>query len=247
MQKLFYLVSALFLVNSLLLTMRKSFTVGLAIMFSLTFIFFITARFLPFWEKLTDNIAGYTFRFLALFGICVFVAMSCFIMSYAKTTADYNEEAIIVLGCGLEEDGTPSKTLELRLDGAIDYYNKNPDCYIITTGNFSRGSKITEAESMKNYLVRKGIPEEKILCDNQAVNTKENFRYSLQLIDKFDINKEKVVFVTNSFHCYRSSMYAKEAGFDKINTIGVKTDPVVLAPALIREVFAVAAMMFFKY
>ena len=227
--------------------MRKSFTVGLAIMFALTFSFFILARFLPFWKSLTDNFAGYVLRAIALGGTLVFIALCCFVMSYARTTADYNEEAIIVLGCGLESDGTPSKTLKLRLDGAIDYYDKNPDCYIITTGSFSRGSKITEAESMKNYLVENGIPENKIICDNQATNTKENFRYSLQLLNKFDINEDRIVFVTNSFHCYRSTMYAKEAGFNTINTISVKTDSVVLAPALIREVFAVAAMMFFKY
>ena len=140
------------MINSLLLTLRKSFTVGLAIMFALTFTFFILAKFLPFWTELTDNFAGHLLRYIILGGSCVFIAMCCFVMSYARTTADYNEEAIIVLGCGLEEDGTPSKTLELRLDGAIDYYHKNSDCYIVTTGSFSRGSKITEAESMKKFI-----------------------------------------------------------------------------------------------
>ena len=168
-------------------------------------------------------------------------------LSFARTTVNYHEDAIIVLGCGLNSDGTPSHTLINRLDGCIDYYYRNPDCYIVVTGAVSRFGNMTEGAAMKKYLIEKGIPEYQILTDEKATNTKENFEYSLQLLKMVGIGKENIAFVTNSFHIFRGSQYAKLAGFENITALSVKTDRAVFMPAVIREVCAVAAQMFFKY
>lgn len=216
-------------------------------MFILTFSFFVFARFFSFWESITQSGIGLCLKYLIILGVFAFLFLTSYVLSYAKTTATYNENAIIVLGCGLESGGTPSYTLKNRLNGCIDYYKNNPDCYIVVTGGYSRGNKITEAEGMKNYLIENGIPENKIFCETKATNTKENFINSLQILQNFGINEDNVVFVTNSFHCYRAGVYAKQAGFENIKSLSVKTDQVVFIPAVLREVCGVAMMMFFKY
>ncbi len=216
-------------------------------MFILTFSFFIFARFFHFWEIISQDGIGFYLKYIVILGVLAFLFLVSYILSYAKTTTTYNETAIIVLGCGLESDGTPSYTLKNRLDGCINYYNKNPNSYIVVTGGYSRGNKITEADGMKNYLVENGIPENKIICEFQATNTKENFVNSLQILKISGINADSIVFVTNSFHCYRAGVYAKQAGFKNVNSLSVKTDWIVFIPSVLREVCGVAMMMFFKY
>lgn len=247
MRVFFYLLSFIFLINSIVLTIRKSFTLGLAIMFILTFSFFIFANFFDFWISITKAGTGLIFRYLVIASVICFIFLLSFILSYARTNVSFKENAIIVLGCGLNEDGTPSYTLKKRLDGCIDYYNKNQKSYIIVTGGYSRKSSLTEADSMKKYLISKGIPENKIFCENKATNTRENFEYSLEILKNLGIDETNIAFVTNSFHCYRAAMYAKEAGFENTKIYSVKTDKFVFIPAVLRETCAVAAMMFFKF
>ncbi|MBR6608963.1 MAG: hypothetical protein IKK99_01960, partial [Oscillospiraceae bacterium] len=59
--------------------------------------------------------------------------------------------------------------------------------------------------------------------------------------------EKNICFVKNSFHIFRGSQYAKQAGFENITALSVKTDRAVFLPAVIREVCAVAAQLYFKY
>ena len=247
MRPFLYIISAVFMVNSVILVGRKSFTLGLAIMISIAVVSFLLAKYFDIWFSLTQSGVGMYLRWFVTLAVVVFVFLASFVLSFAHSTTNYTEEAIIVLGCGLNSDGTPSNTLKNRLDGGIDYYNKNPSSVIVVSGAVSRFNNITEGASMKRYLVENGIPEDKILVDEQATNTRENFEYSLKLLENHGVNTDKVVFVTNSFHILRARYYAMQSGFNNIEVLSVKTDRAVFLPAVIREVCAVAAQMFFKY
>lgn len=242
-----YFVSAVFVVNSIVLTGRKSFTLGLAIMVAIAAVSFILARYFDFWVNITKNGIGMVMKYILLFSLVCFVFLAGYVLSYAHSTVNHKEDAIIVLGCGLNKDGTPSHTLQNRLDGCIDYHSKNPGCIIVVTGAVSRFGNFTEASSMKKYLVENGVPADNILTEEKATNTKENFEYSLELLHKKDLSENNIAFITNSFHIFRATNYASQAGFNDINALSVKTDRAVFLPAVIREVCAVAAQMFFKY
>ncbi len=247
MQTFLYIVSAVFMANSMVLVGRRSFTLGLAIMFAIATVSFLLARYFDIWNSLTQSGLGMYFKYFTVLCITAFVFLASFVLSFAHSTTDYTEDAIIVLGCGLNSDGTPSYTLQNRLNGCIDYHRQNPDSYIIVTGAVSRFGNMTEGAAMKKYLVDNGVDKNKILVDEKATNTKENFEYSLVLLKDSGINADNVVFVTNSFHIFRAKNYALQAGFKNINVLSVKTDRAVFLPAVIREVCAVAMQMFFKF
>lgn len=247
MRSFLYITSFIFLANAIILVGRRSFTLGLAIMFGISALSFLTATLFDFLCAVTHSGAGMYIKYFVLFFLVCFVFLSAYVLSFARTTVSYKEDAIIVLGCGLNSDGTPSHTLVNRLDGCIDYFNKNPDCTIVVTGAVSRFGNMTEGAAMKKYLVDRGIPEYKILADEKATNTKENFEYSLQLLEKAGLSGKNTAFVTNFFHIFRAGKYAEMAGFDRIKALSVKTDRAVFLPAVIREVCAVAAQLFFKY
>lgn len=169
----------------------------------------------------------------------------CYLVLYGKTTVDYHEDTVIVLGAGVN-NSKPSKTLKARLDACIEYYDKNPDIHIVVTGGTARQKNTTEADVMKSYLVEHGIPKEIILVENKATSTKENYLFSKELLDKNNLPYESIVFITNSFHVYRAGVYAKFCGFGNAHSLAVKTDIFVFLPAVIREVLGVIDMWVFK-
>lgn len=155
--------------------------------------------------------------------------------------ASYNEDYVIVLGAGLNED-EPSATLKNRLDKTIEYMNKNKNAVAIVSGGRGKGERITEALAMKNYLVNNGIEEERILRDENATNTYENFAYSKIAIDEDSSN---VAFITSDFHVLRASQMAKLNGIDA-KRIGASTPLVTLPSACSRELLAQIAA-FIRY
>jgi len=88
-----------------------------------------------------------------------------------------------------------------RLMKTIDVYRELQDerKMIICTGH--RG----EAENMKKFLVKNGIPEEKIFCESLARNTIENCLLSYKMINEIwkweDLN---LYLITDDYHMERS-------------------------------------------
>ena len=247
MRTFLYIVSFVFMINSIILIFRKSFTLGLAILICISAGRFILGRYLDFWLNITSSGAGMALRCIFLLGVCCYIMLAGYVLSFSHTTADYTESAVIVLGCGLNEDGTPGPTLKNRLDGCTDYYSRNPGCIIVVTGGYSRYKNETESRAMKKYLISKGVPESRIFADDAATNTKENFFNSSKILEKNKINTNNICYITNSFHIYRAGVYAKQADFENIKAVSVKTDRAVFIPAVLREVCGVAMMMFFGY
>ncbi len=162
-------------------------------------------------------------------GICVFGMFD---------NATYNEDYVIVLGAGL--DGSePSATLKERLDKTLEYMDRNPDASVIVSGGRGRGESISEADAMYNYLVNNGADDEKILKEENATSTYENFFYSNEAVDS-----DNVAFITSNFHVLRSYQMAKINGMDA-KRIGASTPLITLPAACAREF--VAQIAAFRY
>ena len=68
---------------------------------------------------------------------------------------------------------------------------------------------------MQKYLVeRKGIASDRILVEDKATSTLENFEYSKALIEETLGKNARIAFVTTDFHVFRASRVAKKAGID---------------------------------
>ena len=88
----------------------------------------------------------------------------------------------------------------------IDIYKKIKDCKIIMSDGKVEYEEISEAEAMKEYVVKeRQIPEGDILVENQSRNTAENIRFSKSLMK----DGEKFAIVTNYHHLFRTLLIAK--------------------------------------
>ncbi|NHW34322.1 YdcF family protein [Paenibacillus aceris] len=122
----------------------------------------------------------------------------------------------IVLGASLRQD-IPSPGLQERLDLALDLYKQGKFKQLIVSGGLDHnGSKLTEAEGMRNYLVKKGLPAKSILIEPRATSTYENLLFSKQIMDEQGLVSS--IIVTHSYHGSRS--------LDIAETIGLK-DPLI--------------------
>jgi len=152
-------------------------------------------------------------RVFMLMILASFLIMESFIAFEGSKRELVKSDYIVVLGAGLWGE-TPSDILYKRMDVALDYIHKNPEVKIILSGGKGPGEDITEAEAMKRYFIKNGIDEKMIFKEEKSTSTEENIKYSKQLINTFDKNKNiSITIVTSNFHMLRSKLLAKRAGF----------------------------------
>jgi len=155
-------------------------------------------------------------------------------------------DTVIVLGCGIWPDGRPTLALAMRLDKTVEYYRENPHIDIIVSGGQGSNEPYPEAVAMRDYLLRKGIPGDKILVEDKSTSTRENFEFSRRLMNVPDGETRKIIFVTNDFHIFRSRILAKRFGFDAY-AIAAPTPSVILINSYLREFFAFVKSMLVDY
>jgi uncharacterized SAM-binding protein YcdF (DUF218 family) len=144
----------------------------------------------------------------------IFLGFNLFLLLYGQSdSATFNEDAVIVLGAGLNGE-SPSMILRERLQAALRYHEQNPSAVIVVSGGLGDGVPITEALAMERYLVRMGVPPEMIIKEETSTNTRENIAFSKSLLDAYFNDEYKIVVITSDFHIFRSVMIARKNGLD---------------------------------
>lgn len=147
----------------------------------------------------------------------VFLLVMGILMGTASKRADkVDADALIVLGAAVHGDRV-TWVLSNRLDTAADYLAAHPDTVCVVSGGRGDGESVTEASAMRKYLVeRKGIDPDRILVEDRATSTLENFEFSRAMIEERLGPDAKIAFVTTDFHVFRASRVAKKAGIDAV-------------------------------
>ncbi|WP_223192357.1 YdcF family protein [Paenibacillus sedimenti] len=144
-------------------------------------------------------------------------------------------DCIIILGAAVW-DGKPSPALRERLDIAVEAYRNGLAPTIIATGGVG-GNEPSEAETMKHFLVEKGIPAEAILLEEQSHTTMENLRNSRSIMEEKGLTN--AVIVTHGFHAYRASLMAHSLGIPS-TVEPVQIRPLALTYYTLRECAGIA-------
>ena len=134
---------------------------------------------------------------------------------------------------GTTVDGTePSPMLADRIEAAARYMEKNPHVIAVVTGGKADAENISEAQCMYNGLTAQGIDPGRILLEDQATSTAENFEFSVALLEeKLGSCPGNIGVLSSEFHLARAKMIGKSYGMN-ISTVPAPTSD---------------AKMFFKY
>lgn len=179
----------------------------------------------------------------AFYMISVFLIFSLSVWICNFYRPKYNKDFIIVLGAGLLNGNEVSPLLASRIDRAIDFYQKQVTTsgnhpLIICSGGQGGDEKIPEGVAMRDYVIQKGINPDDVIAEDKSVNTIQNFSFSKKIVDRYDLDPNNGIFVSNNYHIYRATAYAKNAGMN-ISGIGSKTSGFFLPNAIIREFIAI--------
>ena len=74
------------MVNAIVLVGRRSFTLGLAMMFGISIVSFVVAKYFDFWYAITKSGAGMYLKYIVMFGLVCFMFLSAYVLSFARTT-----------------------------------------------------------------------------------------------------------------------------------------------------------------
>ena len=157
------------------------------------------------------RIAGWVLRAAVVLLTLVIVFFSGKVICGSLMNTAGQADHAIVLGLALE-NGKPTDDLLARLNTAQAYLEKYPDAKLVLTGGNADGTGRTEADVMYDILAERGVPEDRMIQEDQAETTKENFRNTAQLVDP----AQPVVLISSDYHMDRAVQTAKNAGFSNI-------------------------------
>ncbi len=202
-----------------------------------------------FYKTLKKKIEPKLFRFMIILFfilVSVFVITEARIISFARKNCKEDADYLIVLGSGMNEDG-PSNDYRARLDSAYAYLIENKDTVVICTGAQGPYEPASEAQGGRDYLLKKGIEESRILLEDQSYNTVQNIRNSKALIEKkTDPLTQTIVIVSSDYHLFRASLLAKREGFKDVSCKGGHGIWILLPQYYTREFFALGKELLYR-
>ncbi|MBO7401690.1 MAG: YdcF family protein, partial [Lachnospiraceae bacterium] len=131
-------------------------------------------------------------------------------MAAARRTPAFDKDYILILGCRVRKDGTPTPLLKGRADAALRFAERQKqatgkDIIFVPSGGQGKDEVVSEAECISNYLQSTGVPKDRILVEDKSRNTYENFKFS---VEKIKVANAKLAFATTGYHVFRSGFIA---------------------------------------
>jgi uncharacterized SAM-binding protein YcdF (DUF218 family) len=226
-----FAVGVICCIDALIMSLFSNFNAGQIILFFASVAIILYAVFM---DRVSRKIH------IALGALCTIPLMlMVFLAVYGSLdNATYTEDVAIVLGAGIRGEEV-SLTLAKRLDQTVSYFGKNPRAVIIVCGGKGSQESITEALAMERYLIKHGVPKEKIIKEEKSASTYENIAFADEILKGYFPQGYSSALITNAFHVYRASRIAQNAGISASH-IGAPTVWYILPANYFREIFAVA-------
>ncbi len=158
---------------------------------------------------------------LYLYFECMVVGAAVADVIAARYVPEPDKDFLIVLGCGLKKDGSPTPLLKGRLDAALDFYRRQmketgKTARFVASGGQGPDEMQSEAAAMRAYLLSNDIPEESVIIEDKSTDTAENMRFSKQKIDQ--AGGGEIAFFTTNYHVFRSGLKARRV---KMRAVGM--------------------------
>lgn len=119
-----------------------------------------------------------------------------------------NTIAISILGIKLNDDGSMSDELILRLESGLLLANIFQNAYIIVTGGPTAllNKDVTEGGCMADWLINKGIDKKRIIVEDKAMDTVGNAVYTYQILREKYSQIDSIILVSSDYHVARGSL-----------------------------------------
>lgn len=117
-------------------------------------------------------------------------------------------DCILVLGCGVHDDGSPSDMLHDRLRRGVELYELGTAPKLLMSGDHGREG-YDEVDAMKTFAVEAGIASEDVFMDHAGFSTYESMYRAKEIFQA-----KKIVIVSQEYHLYRAIYIAEQLGME---------------------------------
>lgn len=148
----------------------------------------------------------------------------------AATLSDV--DCILVLGCGVMDDGRPSHMLEDRLKRGVSLYQDGAAPKLLMSGDHGRVN-YDEVNTMKQYAIDAQVPAEDVFMDHAGFSTYESMYRAKDIFCA-----DKIIIVSQQYHLYRAIYIARALG---IEAYGVAADYRSYSGQLYRDIREILA------
>lgn len=137
---------------------------------------------------------------------------SGYLLTQEEAAALEDVDCILVLGCGVRPDGSPSLMLQDRLNAGLALYEAGAAPKLLMSGDHSR-TDYDEVNAMKNYAMAAGVPSQDVFMDHAGFSTYESMYRARDVFCA-----QKVLIVSQNYHLYRAVYDARALGLDAYGT-----------------------------
>lgn len=141
-------------------------------------------------------------------------------------------DAILVLGCGVRPDGSPSLMLRDRLDMGLQLYEAGAAPKLLMSGDHG-STGYDEVNAMKDYATDRGVPSEDVFQDHAGFSTYESMYRARDVFAA-----RRVIIVSQRYHLYRALYDARALGLE---AWGVAAEDIAYSGQLLREIREILA------
>jgi uncharacterized SAM-binding protein YcdF (DUF218 family) len=107
-------------------------------------------------------------------------------------------DVFVIMGAAVWPDGTPSKAMRRRVRAAVDAAHDNPAALFLPTGGVGKHPP-AEAVAMRDLLLEKGIPKQRILIESRSRSTLASVINSARIMRGLE-TVGRVFIYTDTYH-----------------------------------------------
>lgn len=145
---------------------------------------------------------------ISVLAIIAAVPLTYFVWMHTCRRMKTSADALIVLGYRCDGNQI-HPLLKERLETALLLYREYDYRYLVLSGGAVK-SNVTEAEIMRDYMLKQGVPEDRMLLESCSRNTVHNLVNCKLLFQDYGIST--FLLVSNSFHLRRMRYIMKTLG-----------------------------------
>lgn len=140
------------------------------------------------------------------------------IITAEEATQISDADCIIVLGCRVWSDNTPSAMLSDRLKRGVELYKAGAAPKLLMSGDHGR-EDYDEVNVMRKYAEDEGVDSKDIFTDHAGFSTYETMYRAKEVF-----KAKKVIIVTQSYHLYRAVYDAEKLGLEVVGVVSYERD-----------------------
>ena len=153
---------------------------------------------------------------LAVVGFITILTMNWIVTGTAKANVLTEEAAaqlqdvdcILVLGCKVHANGSPSDMLHDRLRRGVALYDLGAAPKLLMSGDHGQ-TTYDEVNAMKQFAMDAGIVSSDIFMDHAGFSTYESLYRAKEIF-----GADKIIIVTQEYHLYRAIYIAEQLGME---------------------------------